>query len=92
MGGGEEQRVLRSEKGYAVMKNGIYFGKPNDDGTTSIRLLNLATGEEKELATIRKPVGFIIWPSLSVSPDETFLLYVQVDHSVQDLWLVENLR
>lgn len=74
------------------MKNGIYFGKPNDDGTTSIRLLNLATGEEKELATIRKPVGFIIWPSLSVSPDETFLLYVQVDHSVQDLWLVENLR
>lgn len=52
------------------------------------RFLSFVTGESKTILTIQKPTAL----GLSVSPDEHWLLYSQVDQGGSDLMLAENFR
>jgi len=72
-----------------VANKGIYFEQSIRDRSTSVRFLAFATGKVTTIATIRRPVADL---GLSVSPDERYLLYTQVDQTGSDLMLVENFR
>ncbi len=73
---------------YAVVKDGIYFIPAARDGRFAIYFLNFSTGRTSQLASIAKQVQY----GFSVSPDERWILYPQVDHQGSDLMLVENFR
>jgi dipeptidyl aminopeptidase/acylaminoacyl peptidase len=86
--GGEETRILESVVGqaFAPGRKGVYFLAPRTDGTSAVQLLNFATGKVTTIAVIHRPTSF----GLSVSPDERFVLYTQVDQEGRNLILVEN--
>lgn len=90
--GGEESEVLKSvwATNYAIVNRGIYFVAMPDlsRNTSSIQFLSFTSGKTTAIATIQGIPGW----GLSVSPDEKFLLYTQVDQSGSDLMLVENFR
>lgn len=89
--GGKETRVLEPALGQAfgVARKGIYFVVPGRDGNENrIQFLNFATGKVRTIATIHRPLDW----GLSVSPDEQYVLYTQVDQMGGDLVLVENFR
>ena len=89
--GGEESQVLESVflRGFAVVKEGIYFiPRPDSASRCSIQFFDAATTRTRLIATIEKPVRW----RLSVSPDGRWILYSQVDEVGSDLMLVENFR
>jgi Tol biopolymer transport system component len=88
--GGEETKIVESAMGYAfaVGRKGIYFVAPHPDGSSAIQFYSLGTGKVSTVAPIRRPVDF----GLSLSLDERYILYTQVDQSGSDLMLVENFR
>ena len=89
VGGGQETELVKSSKpGFTLAKKGIYFEQPNNDGSTSIRFLHLGTG--KVTVVNRGSPGASTF--LSISPDERYLLYSQLDQRGSDLMLVENFR
>jgi hypothetical protein len=82
--GGDESQVLDSvSRDFAAVPGGVYFASPS-------RLVHFdfSTGITKPILTIAKPR----LTGLSVSPDERWLLYTQLDQSGMDLMLVENFR
>jgi Tol biopolymer transport system component/predicted Ser/Thr protein kinase len=84
--GGNEVQVLDSVNGrsFAVVEGGIYF-----ISQSRLQYLDFSTGIRKLILTFQKPTP----PNtLSVSPDQRWLLYTQVDQSGSDLMLVENFR
>jgi hypothetical protein len=90
--GGEEGEVLKTvyATNYAIEKGGIYFmpiASPSRI-SRSIQFYNFATGKITPIATIPGIPGW----GLSVSPEEKFILYSQVDQRGSDLMLVENFR
>jgi Tol biopolymer transport system component/DNA-binding winged helix-turn-helix (wHTH) protein len=89
VGGGQETELVKSIKpGFTLAKKGIYFEQLNNDGSTSIRFLHLGTG--KVTVVNRGSPGASTF--LSISPDERYLLYSQLDQRGSDLMLVENFR
>jgi eukaryotic-like serine/threonine-protein kinase len=88
--GGEETKIVDSVMGqaFALGKKGIYFVAPNPDGSSAVQFQSFATGKVTTIALIQRSVEF----GLSVSPDEQFILYTQVDQGGTDLMLVENFR
>ena len=95
-GGAEETQVLdeRSTSGnpfaFCVTASGIYFVGASDptSRTAPLKLYRFADGRTVELGNFDKPLQLHI----SVSPDEKWLLYTQLDSSVDDVVLVENFR
>ncbi len=85
-GGGEETNIVKSATVFAVASKGIYFIAPHSDGSSTVQFHSFATGKVTTIAAIHRPVHW----GLSVSPDERYLLYTQVDQSVGDLMLAEN--
>jgi hypothetical protein len=81
--GGEETRVLDSIVGtaYTPARGGVYFLVNRD-----LRYLSVGTGQSKSILQVPKEPC----PGLSVSPDEQWLLYCQIDQSGSELMLVEN--
>ena len=73
---------------FAVGRKGIYFVAPNPDGSSAVQFQSFATGKVTTIALIQRSLEF----GLSVSPDERFILYTQVDQSGSDLLLVENFQ
>jgi Tol biopolymer transport system component len=91
VGGGEEKQVLESVRwlDFAVVDRGIYFiPKVHADGSSSIQFFDFNQGTISTLARIDKPLG----TGLSVSPDQRYFLYTQIDQSGSDMMLVENFR
>jgi hypothetical protein len=90
VGGGEETQVLESLRGnaFAVSGKGIYFVDSQPDGTSAVQFHSFATRKVTTISVIHRPVSW----GLSVSPDERYVLYSQVDQSGNDLMLVENFR
>ena len=66
------------------------FAGPRDpaSGATPLNLYRFADGKTVEVGHIDKPLRL----HLSVSPDEKWLAWAQLDNSVDDLMLVENFR
>jgi Tol biopolymer transport system component len=83
--GGEEELVLESvfNTAFALTQNGIYF--ISQPGLSYFRF---STGTSKRLLAIQRGTHI----GLTVSPDEKWLLYPQVDQDGSDLVLVENFR
>ena len=83
--GGDESQVLDSVNGraFAATTGGIYF-----ISQSRLQYSEFSTGISKPILTIAKPTS----SCLSVSPDERWLLYTQVDQAGSDLMLVENFR
>ena len=94
--GGEERPVLdeRSVNSnlftFAVAASGIYFAGAYDPGsrTVPLKLYRFSDGKTLELGHFDKPLGLFF----SVSPDERWLLFTQLDSAVDDLMQVENFR
>jgi Tol biopolymer transport system component len=89
--GGEEVKVIESlvSMAFAVANRGIYF-MPLEDSTghRSIQFFDLATNKIRSICSIERPIEVF----LSVSPDERWILYSQIDQMGSDLMLVENFR
>jgi Tol biopolymer transport system component len=93
--GGEEIPVLDAGSIYnaftfCVTASGIYFAGAPDPAsrTVPLKLYRFADGRTVELGHFDKPLSL----HMSISPDEKWLLYTQLDSSVDDLVLVENFR
>jgi Tol biopolymer transport system component/tRNA A-37 threonylcarbamoyl transferase component Bud32 len=93
--GGEETSVVDgrnvySEYAFTVIESGIYFAGGYDPASrmTPLRLYRFADGKTVELGHLTKPLRL----TLGVSPDEKWLLYSQLDTSIDDLMLVENFQ
>src|SRR5262249_47702474 len=85
--GGEEKQVLPHIYGWSsfgVTGKGVYFCR---EGKT-IQFLDTTTGKVSTLLTPDKPIS----GALSVSPDDTYVVWQQMDRNNQDLMLVEGFR
>ena len=93
--GGEEIPVLDAGSIYnaftfCVTASGIYFAGAPDPAsrTVPLKLYRFADGRTVDLGHFDKPLSL----HMSISPDEKWLLYTQLDSSVDDLVLVEDFR
>jgi hypothetical protein len=90
--GGPETRVLDSVDCtglWAVSDRGIYYiSTPDADDHREIRLSDFAAGQDHVIVEIDRDPSMRI----AVSPDESTLLFTQVDNAGMDLMLVENFR
>jgi Tol biopolymer transport system component/DNA-binding winged helix-turn-helix (wHTH) protein len=90
VGGGQETELVKFVAlfGFTIAKKGIYFDQLNNDGSNSIQFLKFATGKVTPVMTLpRGRAG-----PISISPDERYLLYAQLDQRGSDLMLIENFR
>jgi Tol biopolymer transport system component len=88
VGEGDEANIVKATAGFAVARRGIYFIAPHSDRSSALQFQSFATSKVTTVAAIHRPIE----PGLSVSPDERYVLYTQVDQSGNDLMLVENFR
>jgi len=88
--GGPETQVVSgiSLRGFAPASKGVYFIQEDGPRSATIRFLNEASGVQREVQVITKP----LWSSLNVSPDERFVLWTQADQFGIDLMMIENFR
>ena len=93
--GGEEDQVLAEAIGHhdwALARSGIYFSKsrpPDRRQQWTIQFLDLESGRVTDLARKDGPFNHY---SLTVSPDEEWILYGEQPISTSELMLVENFR
>lgn len=95
--GGEESQVLEPRLGAsscAVTLRGIYLLTRRDYPQLpyALEFFDFATRQTSQLMTLMGPRGTFVISSLSVSPDERFILYTQRDQLEFDLILLENFR
>jgi Tol biopolymer transport system component len=88
-GGGETLVVtgIKSYRNFVVGRRGVYYAH-SESGRDSIRVHDLSTGREKLVLELSKPIA----PGLSLSPDERYLLFSQVDDEGSELMLADNFR
>jgi Tol biopolymer transport system component len=93
--GGEETRVLAEAIGHHdwdLARSGIYFSKsrpPDRRQQWAIRFLDLESGRVTDLDRKEGPFHHY---SLTVSPDEEWILYGEQPIPTRELMLVENFR
>jgi Tol biopolymer transport system component len=86
---GEESKVASDTVGFqcfAVGKRGVYFERSGGSSRFVISYMSFSDRIARDVTTIAAPVG----DGLTVSPDERSIVYSQIDHSGNDLFLVEN--
>ena len=86
-GSGESEIVdAVAERGFVVLKDRIYYLRTEPGGGRTLRRLMLQTGKVSLVSSPQKRLVL----GLSVSPDEKYAIYSQVDHEGSDLMLVED--
>ncbi len=86
-----EEEIARdvTMSSFVPTTRGIYYlGRGADSRSAFLRLIPLAGGDAKTLATISRAPH----TGLSVSPDHKFVLFSQYDQSAADIMLVENFK
>jgi hypothetical protein len=80
---------LRSNKDWAVVRDGLYYATIGPDRQATVEFLDVGSGRVSEILRA-KDYGF----SLAASPDEKWILYGRsaAGPSSSELILVENLR
>jgi len=90
--GGDERRLLNvslAGGGYwAVGKRGIYFVENSSSPGPIVKHYNFANDRLTEITSLEHPT-FSEQPGFAVSPDERWILYLQVEANT-DIMLVEN--
>jgi len=89
--GGSEVQIVKAiwRYNFALTKKGLYYTPPRSaNGSSSVQLLDFRTGVTSQIVKIEKPVDL----GLAVSPDESELLFAQLDVSGTNLMLIENFR
>ena len=94
-GGGEETQVVDSLQvgnwGYwALNKSGIYYVDSSVKPRPAIKFVDLRTSRTSTIATVRNTTAWE--PALAIAPDESVLLYVQLDNMEVDIVMLENFR
>ena len=91
--GGEEIRIHDQvvQGHWALMDGGFYFLNSKASPRPAIEFFNFATGRTTQIASVEKDFDSRV-PSLAVSPDGRWILYVQIDQRESDIMLVENFR
>ena len=93
--GGPEQFIpaltgYRSTRYFDVAKDGIYF-VPNRREPYMIQFFDFANSRVSDVAEIHR--GLVVGtPGLSVSPDEKWVAYAQVDYNSTDIFLVDHFK
>jgi Tol biopolymer transport system component/DNA-binding winged helix-turn-helix (wHTH) protein len=88
---GEESKIASNTVGFecfAMGRRGVYFEHRGEGSGFVISVLNLSDHVVHDLAVINAPVG----DGLTVSPNERSIVYSQIDHSGNDLFIVENFK
>jgi eukaryotic-like serine/threonine-protein kinase len=88
--GGDETLVVKgitSYRNFVVGRRAIYYAH-SEAGRDSIRVHDLGSGRSKVVFDLPKPIA----SGLSLSPDERYLLYSQVDDEGSELMRVDNFR
>jgi Tol biopolymer transport system component len=74
--------------GLEVTADGLYYTAARESHNQySIAFFSFSTGKSRPVAISDRPIGSL---SLSVSPDQHYILYTQSDQSGSDLMLIEN--
>ena len=91
-GGNEEQVLANALQGFwALSSDGIYFIDPKGSPRPMIEFFDLGTRRTTPIMPVEKDLQ-LVYPSMAISADGKFLLYVQVDSLESDIMLVENFR
>jgi len=91
--GGEEVQVLASfhsenNGDWAVVEDGLYFINPDPKDGIAMEFFDFAARKVRQVGKLGKVS--INTNCIAVSPDRRQILYVQIDHSGEDIMLVEN--
>ncbi len=89
-GGSPRQLVRCIRRWFFVGPKGVYYS-PCSKGESTVRLLDLATGEDRPIAALVDP-DYADPAGLSISPDGTTILYTRHIRAGSDLMLIENFR
>ena len=95
-GGGEETQVLDhgSQGLWALTEQGIYFAEVNGSFVVPVlKFYRFATGQIEIVKEFSKDTRLDLFETtLSVSPDDQWIIYTQAEHLGSDLMLMENYR
>jgi Tol biopolymer transport system component len=94
-GGGEETQVIDhgSPNLWALTEQGIYFVERNTSVGPVLNFFRFATRETKIVNEFSKGTRIeLTGTALSVSPDDQWIIYTQLDQANSDLMLMENYR
>ncbi len=87
--GGPEVQIVKAiwRYNFAVTNKGLYYTLPRSaNGSSSVQLLDFRTGVTSQILKIEKTVDL----GLAISPDESELLFSQLDVISTNLMLIEN--
>ena len=74
--------------GLTVTADGLYYTAASPSANQySIEFFSFSTGKSRPVVVSNRPIAGL---SLSVSPDQRFVIYSQTDQSGSDLMLIEN--
>jgi Tol biopolymer transport system component len=77
-----------SYRAFVVTKDRIYYMRPEPGGAGTLRVLHLATGNHTQIAVVSNTLRL----GLSLSHDNRYLIYTQLDREGSDLMLVPDFR
>ena len=78
---------IAKDQAFAVSEDGIYYATaPEPSRRQFIQFLNFSTGQVRPVVVTDHEIGI----TLSLSPDQRFLIFAQRDEAGSDLMVIEN--
>jgi len=96
-GGGPETPVPELQifsqitRSWGVLKEGIYFLAKSEPSHQVVRFFSFRTRQVTALFPLEKPAAWDV-PAVALSEDGRYALFAQLDHSFQELVMIENFR